>query len=87
MRNSYFFLRDEDVPTYVLSLLGLFENSQYMEKLLTFYNSTYPTSPITGRLKKISEFFTNVLCTIIIHDLLHMLERYVNKCREDFFEK
>jgi len=69
--------RDEGYD-YILLLRSVFEEAQFLDEWLTHFTPT--GSPIiAGKLKRVSEFFYDVVCQFAIRDFHTLVERYIKK--------
>jgi len=69
--------RDESYD-YILLLKAVFEEAQFIEEWFIHFSST-PGSNISTKLKRISEFFYDVVCQFVIRDFNTLVERYIKK--------
>jgi len=74
----------DDASSYILLLLDVFENSQFLEKWLLYHLERTPSSPYTNRLRRISDFFYTVICNFVIKDLNSLMIRYVKHAKDSF---
>jgi len=74
----------DDTSSYLNLLSDVFENSEFLEKWLEHYMNTQPSSGITARLKRISDFLLTVLCAFVVKDLNSLIERYMIRALENF---
>eukprot|EP01114_Cavostelium_apophysatum_P018731 TRINITY_DN5867_c0_g1_i1.p1 TRINITY_DN5867_c0_g1~~TRINITY_DN5867_c0_g1_i1.p1 ORF type:complete len:359 (+),score=85.84 TRINITY_DN5867_c0_g1_i1:39-1079(+) len=77
----------DDASSYILLLLDVFENSQFLEKWLLYYLEQQPSSSTASRLKRVSEFFLNVVCSFVIKDLSSLIDRYMRTSKTSFYRK
>mmetsp|Transcript_23943 Transcript_23943/g.33574 ORF Transcript_23943/g.33574 Transcript_23943/m.33574 type:complete len:450 (+) Transcript_23943:113-1462(+) len=74
----------DDVSSYVGLLQDVCEQSQFLEKWLTYYSTKDMSHPNVQRLKRISEFFHIVFCNFVMRDLNWLIERYLKRNKENF---
>jgi len=74
----------DDASSYILLLLDVFENSQHLEKLYLHYQDHPSALTAFMKLKRVSEFFQQVICAFVIKDLNMLIERYVKLAKASF---
>jgi len=74
----------DDASSYILLLLDLFENTQHIEKLYLHYQDHPSALTAFMKLKRVSEFFQQVICAFIIKDLNTLIEKYIKLAKESF---
>jgi len=74
--------RDEG-SDYILLLKSLFDECQFLEDWIThFLKVNTPT--VFTRLRRVSEFFFDVVCQFVLRDFNSLVERYIKKNVETF---
>lgn len=76
-------LRIEDDTAYIEILIQIFEISQFFTQWLNKYENSNNVI-INERLKRVSDFFYNVLCAFVLRDFSMLLERYMKKTRQSY---
>jgi len=77
----------DETSTYVFLLLDVFGNSQFLEKWILYYFENQPASLITARLKRTSDFFSNVICAFVMKDLHSLVSRFMKNGKILFDKK
>ncbi|PRP74344.1 hypothetical protein PROFUN_16108, partial [Planoprotostelium fungivorum] len=72
---------DETILLYVSTLNELFDSSQVLGKWIEHYNGKSSTS-LTNSLKRISEFYTVVICNIVVKDLNSQIRKMMKNNRK-----
>lgn len=76
--------RDEG-SDYILQLKSLFDESQFLEEWITHFLKANNTT-ISARLRRVSEFFMDVVCQFVLRDFQVLLDRYIKKNVEAFIK-
>eukprot|EP01111_Echinosteliopsis_oligospora_P005993 TRINITY_DN1984_c0_g1_i1.p1 TRINITY_DN1984_c0_g1~~TRINITY_DN1984_c0_g1_i1.p1 ORF type:complete len:332 (+),score=79.80 TRINITY_DN1984_c0_g1_i1:155-1150(+) len=75
--------KDEE-SAYISLLKSVFEESQYLEEWFQHFLKAGGPSNVTTKLRRVSDFFEDVVCQFVLRDLNILIERYLKKNVESF---
>lgn len=76
--------RDEG-SDYILQLKSLFDESQFIEEWMSHFLKANNTT-VSQRLRRVCEFFMDVVCQFVLRDFNTLVERYIKKNVETFYK-
>eukprot|EP00160_Parvularia_atlantis_P013786 Unigene3057_Nuclearia_a/m.9402 Unigene3057_Nuclearia_a/g.9402 ORF Unigene3057_Nuclearia_a/g.9402 Unigene3057_Nuclearia_a/m.9402 type:complete len:325 (-) Unigene3057_Nuclearia_a:60-1034(-) len=76
-------LKIDDDTAYIELLIQVFELSQFFNNWINHFEAAQEAI-IVNKLKRVSDFFYNVLCAFVLRDFSMLLERYMKKTRQSF---